>query len=66
MAVSMFIHGGDSTLDKKDEEGISEEEEQGGETDETIHTECTVNNNQYTVQWPPCGRLFRGRLNEAD
>lgn len=66
MAVSMFIHGGDSALDKKDEEGTSEEEEQGGETDETIHAECAVNNNQYMVQWPPCGRLFRGRLNEAD
>lgn len=68
MAVPMFVHGGDSAvvggwMEKKKKE---EEEEQRGEREER-RKRSAVNN----IQWHgtmaiPCGRLFRGRLNEAD
>lgn len=67
MAVSVFIHGGDSALSYK------KRTRRRNDPHLVSCTTCVCAVCVYVSliissapQWPPCGRLFRGRLNEAD
>ena len=60
MAVPMFVHGGDIPFKKK------EERKRRDRRKRSTPASVPLIISSGTAQWPPCGRLFRGRLNEAD
>lgn len=69
----MFVHGGDSAVGgekkkkrkkKKKKRGRGAERRDRRKRSTPASVPLIISSG--TVQWPPCGRLFRGRLNEAD
>lgn len=66
MAVPMFVHGGDSAVGEEEKKKKEEEWKRRDRRKRSTPASVPLIISSGTAQWPPCGRLFRGRLNEAD